>query len=187
MKKGLLIVLSGPSGAGKGTVLGKFFAAWPNAAYSVSATTRAPRPGEVDGQHYFFMDKPRFEELIEKGEFLEYASYAGNYYGTPAKKVEELRNQGRDVVLEIEVQGGLQVKQRCPDATMIFLSPSTFEILESRLRGRGTENEETIQRRMTIAREEYALRCNYDYHVINDELEKALSDLMDIVKKEKEK
>jgi len=186
MKKGLLIVLSGPSGSGKGTLLAKFFEAWPNAAYSVSATTRAPRPGEVEGRHYFFMDKPRFEELIEKGEFVEYANYAGNYYGTPLKKVQELREQGRDVVLEIEVQGGLQVKERCDDATMVFLSPSTFEILEARLRGRGTEDEETIQRRMAIAREEYALRHNYDYHVINDELEQALSDLVDIVKKEKE-
>lgn len=187
MKKGLLIVLSGPSGSGKGTLLAEFFKAWPNAAYSISATTRAPRPCEVEGENYFFISKEDFLEMADRGEFLEYALYAGNYYGTPAKKVDELREQGRDVVLEIEVQGGLQVKKRCSDATMIFLSPSSFELLEKRLRGRGTETEESIQRRMGIAHDEFSHKEQYDYHVINDDLMQALEDMITIVKKEKER
>ena len=132
-KKGQLIVVSGPSGVGKGTVLGAYLAGRENVAYSVSATTRAPRPGEQDGVHYFFLSREEFESTAQNGGMLEYASYNGNYYGTPKAPVEQKRAQGIDVILEIEVQGALQVKKACPDALMIFVAPPGFDELQSRL------------------------------------------------------
>ena len=144
-KKGQLIVVSGPSGVGKGTVLGAYLAGRENVAYSVSATTRAPRPGEQDGVHYFFLSREEFESTAQNGGMLEYASYNGNYYGTPKAPVEQKRAQGIDVILEIEVQGALQVKKACPDALMIFVAPPGFDELQSRLTGRHTEDEETVQ------------------------------------------
>ena len=151
-KKGQLIVVSGPSGVGKGTVLGAYLAGRENVAYSVSATTRAPRPGEQDGVHYFFLSREEFESTAQNGGMLEYASYNGNYYGTPKAPVEQKRAQGIDVILEIEVQGALQVKKACPDALMIFVAPPGFDELQSRLTGRHTEDEETVQKRLAIAR-----------------------------------
>ena len=152
-KKGQLIVVSGPSGVGKGTVLGAYLAGRENVAYSVSATTRAPRPGEQDGVHYFFLSREEFESTAQNGGMLEYASYNGNYYGTPKAPVEQKRAQGIDVILEIEVQGALQVKKACPDALMIFVAPPGFDELQSRLTGRHTEDEETVQKRLAFRRQ----------------------------------
>ncbi|MBQ7083459.1 MAG: guanylate kinase, partial [Oscillospiraceae bacterium] len=142
--KGLLIVFSGPSGVGKGTVLKEYLKKYPDTAFSVSATTRSPREGEVDGQHYYFMSRSDFDRLVENDGFLEHAEFAGNCYGTPRGPVEENLQKGIDVVLEIEVQGALQVKEKCPDALLIFVMPPSFEELRRRLFGRGTEDEATV-------------------------------------------
>ena len=173
-KKGQLIVVSGPSGVGKGTVLGAYLAGRENVAYSVSATTRAPRPGEQDGVHYFFLSREEFESTAQNGGMLEYASYNGNYYGTPKAPVEQKRAQGIDVILEIEVQGALQVKKACPDALMIFVAPPGFDELQSRLTGRHTEDEETVQKRLKQA-------YHYDYVVVNDTVSQAVDQLSLIV------
>lgn len=185
MSRGLLIVLSGPSGCGKGTLLKRFFEVYPNAAYSVSATTRPPREGESDGRDYRFISKEKFEEMISKGEFLEYANYLGNYYGTPVSEVEKLRGEGRDVILEIEVQGAFQIRERCPDALMVFVSPSSMDIVESRLRHRGTEDEYTIRSRLDKARDELACMCSYDFRIVNDGLEESVEQLKSIVEGKK--
>lgn len=147
-RKGLLLVVSGPSGCGKGTVLSEVFARQPDTYYSVSATTRSPRPGEVDGVQYHFLTKEEFEEKIAAGQMLEYAQYAGNYYGTPAQAVDEKLSQGKNVVLEIEVQGAKQVKLRRPDAVMIFIMPPSMKELRRRLTQRGTEAQEVVERRL---------------------------------------
>lgn len=171
--KGTLFVITGPSGAGKGTVLKQVIQSLDQLYFSVSATTRAPREGEVDGVHYHFLTKERFEELIANDRFLEYARYAENYYGTPLDPVEEHLEQGHDVILEIELQGALQVKKRLPKAVLVFIAPPSFEELESRLRGRGTEAEEVILKRLAIARQECANMDEFRYIVVNDEVESA--------------
>lgn len=185
MNKGLLIVVLSPSGGGKGTILKEILSTGKKIRFSVSATTRAPRPGEIDGEHYYFIDKDRFEKMIESGEMLEYAEYCGNYYGTPKAPVEEWREEGYDVVLEIEVQGGAQVKRLAPDAVSVFIMPPSFEVLENRLRRRGTENEDTIAGRMKTAYNEidYASQC--DYIVVNDCLEDAVEDMKAILRAER--
>ena len=175
-KKGALIVFSGPSGCGKGTILKAYQQKGNNLYFSVSATTRSPREGEEDGVHYFFVTKEEFEKKIQEGGMLEYASYVGNYYGTPRQAVEEKRNEGCDVVLEIEVQGALQVKKSCPDATMIFVLPPSLAVLKERLTKRGTESPETIARRLDMAKEEIKKAPLYDYIIVNGELEKAVED-----------
>ena len=180
MKKGLLIVVSGPAGSGKGTVNGRLLETG-DFAFSVSATTRNPREGEVDGVHYHFLTRERFEELIEKDRFLEYAQYAGNYYGTPLDPVEEHLEQGHDVILEIELQGALQVKKRLPKAVLVFIAPPSFEELESRLRGRGTETDEVIRNRLAIARQECANMDEFRFIVVNDEVEDAADRLRAIM------
>lgn len=183
MSKGMLIVVSGPSGCGKGTVLAevlkneKFF-------YSVSATTRSPRPGEVDGTNYYFLTKEKFEETIENGGMLEYASYCGNYYGTPKKPVEDMLEQGRHVILEIEVQGAMKIKEKCPDALFVFILPPSLKELRRRLNKRGTETEEVIERRLGEAAGEIRQAQNYDYAVVNGELSKAADDFLSIVRAE---
>ena len=182
MNRGQLIVVSGPSGVGKGTVLQQYLAGRQNVAYSVSATTRAPRPGEEDGVHYFFLSKEQFEQTAQSGGMLEYACYNGNYYGTPKAAVERERQQGNDVLLEIEVQGALQVKKSCPDALLIFIAPPSFEQLAQRLRGRQTEDEQTVNNRLAIARGELAQAQQYDYIVVNDTVEQAVEDLDCIVR-----
>ena len=169
--KGRLIIISGPSGAGKGTVLSEVFRSNPNLEYSVSATTRAPRPGEKDGVNYFFVTREEFEQMIAEGAFIEYAQYVENYYGTPKAYVEEQLANGKDVLLEIEIQGALQVKKLRPDALLIFITPPSAEILEQRLTGRGTETPEVIAMRMNRAVEEAAYMDAYDYIIINDQLE----------------
>ena len=170
-ERGLLIVFSGPSGVGKGTVRQEIFSTPDHKfEYSVSMTTRAQRPGEVDGKDYFFRSREEFEELIRNGQMLEYAEYVGNYYGTPLTYVNETLDKGIDVFLEIEVQGALQVKKKVPDAVFIFLTPPDLNELQERLVGRGTESEEVIAQRIERAREEIALMSEYDYAIVNDEV-----------------
>ena len=166
LKRGRLVVVSGPSGVGKGTVL-RCVLERDDFVYSVSATTRSPREGEVDGVNYFFLTKDKFESMIEGGEFIEYACYNGNYYGTPKFFVEDMLSKGKNVILEIEDQGAVQVKKIVPDATFVFIAPESREILEARLRGRGTETDDVIAGRLAIAEKEIRACLMYDYIVIN--------------------
>ncbi len=186
-EKGLLLVVSAPSGGGKGTILQELFRRDGNLRLSVSATTRAPRPGEEHGKQYFFLGREEFEGMIAAGDMLEHAQYVGNYYGTPRGPVEEWRGQGHDVVLEIEVQGGRQVKKLAPDCVSVFILPPSMEVLEKRLRGRGTEPDEAVCRRLETARQEIPCAKGYDYIVYNDRLEDAVADLEAIIRAEKRK
>ena len=185
-KKGLLIIVSGPAGSGKGTVVARVREKAPF-EFSVSATTRAPRPGEIDGVHYHFSDQAAFEEKIAAGDMLEHAEYVGNYYGTPKAPVEQTLAEGKDIILDIEVQGALQVKEKMPDAVMIFILPPDAVTLEARLRGRGTETEDVIAKRMTKARTELALFDRYDYVVVNREngVDTAAEEILSILRAER--
>ena len=185
MSKGLLIVVSGPSGAGKGTICAEYCKRHPDVFLSVSATTRNPRPGEQNGVHYFFYSKEEFEGMIQNNELLEWAQYCENFYGTPKKYVEQALNEGRDVILEIEVQGALNVQKQFAGGTYVFVLPPAPEVLADRLRGRNTETEEVVQKRLSRAMEELPLMNHYDYILENDELEKAVDDLERIVRAEK--
>lgn len=170
MKRGLLIIFSGPSGVGKGTVRDLFIRKEElNLAYSISMTTRTMRPGEVDGRDYYFVDRPTFENAIANDELLEYAEFVGNYYGTPLEEVDRLRNLGKNVLLEIEVQGALQVIEKVPDALSIFLVPPSLDELKRRIENRRTEDEEVINERMSKARKELDLMNQYRYVVCNDD------------------
>lgn len=182
---GKLVVVSGPSGAGKSTVLSKVLAADPNKMFSVSATTREPRPGETDGVDYFFVNRERFEQMIAEDDLLEYACYVGNYYGTPKKPVLDSIAAGRDVFFDIEVQGAMQIKRRHPEAILIFLIPPHFSDIESRLRGRCTETDEKVMQRLQTAKEEYRHADIYDYVVINDDPYRAVNEINSIVTAEK--
>ena len=183
--RGLLIVLSGPSGVGKGTVRKALFEMPEQEfVYSVSMTTRAPRPGEVDGVDYYFVSKEEFERQIAAGNLLEYAEFVGNYYGTPKDKVEEQLNQGKEVILEIEVNGAFQVREKCKDAVFIFLVPPTRRALYERLKSRGTECEERILARINKANKEFRLAHQYDYIVVNDEIYNAADRIMAIIRAE---
>jgi guanylate kinase len=184
-RRGLLIVLSGPSGVGKGTVRKELFSQ-PNTnyEYSISTTTRLPRVGEVDGVDYFFKTREEFEQLIEEGGLLEHAEFVGNYYGTPLAYVRETIEAGRDVFLEIEVQGAAQIREKAPDALFIFLAPPSLSELEQRLIGRGTESEEVIVKRIATAREELEMMSLYDYVVENDEVQNACDKINSIIKAE---
>ncbi len=184
MPKGLLIVVSAPSGCGKGTILERVLKN-DNFFYSVSATTRSPREGEQDGVNYHFLTRDKFEELIAQGGMLEHAEYCGNYYGTPAKAVDEKLSQGKDVILEIEVQGAMKIKEKCPDALFIFILPPSLGTLRHRLEKRGTENEEVIAKRVGEASNEIAHAVNYDYVIVNDDLDEAVEDFICAVKAEK--
>ena len=187
-KKGLLIVVSGPSGVGKGTVL-KQFMNDPELklSYSVSMTTRAPRPGEVDGVNYYFVNMEQFEKAIQEGDLLEWTEFVGNYYGTPLSGVEKLRNEGRNVLLEIEVNGCRQVKEKCPDALTIFIVPPSMKELEKRIRGRSTEPEEIVQQRLAKASKEMEMTGSYRYVVCNDDVELAADIIKVIIKRHMEK
>ena len=180
MSKGKLIVISGPAGTGKGTVINGLMER-ERYALSVSATTRAPRGFEQDGINYFFKTVEEFEKMIENDEFLEYAKFVDNYYGTPKKYVLDKLEEGKNVLLEIEVQGALQVKKNYPDATLIFLLPPSMDELESRLRGRATDSEETIVKRLARANEEMEYKDKYDYQVVNLEVEQAVQEIEDII------
>jgi len=177
----LLSVLSGPSGVGKTTLAARVREAHPEVWLSVSATTREPRPGEVDGVHYFFYDRATFEDLIAKGEFLEHAEYAGNLYGTPRNAVEERLDAGRPVLLEIELQGARQIRASMPEARLVFLAPPSWEVLEQRLRGRGTEPEEVIAKRLETARVELAAESEFDVTLVNTTVEQAADELVALV------
>ncbi|MFC6331265.1 guanylate kinase [Paenibacillus septentrionalis] len=178
---GLLIVLSGPAGVGKGTVCTALRARMPELVYSVSATTRQPRPGEIDGVNYFFKTREQFLELIEADAMLEYAEYVGNFYGTPRSFVEETLASGKNVILEIEVQGAVKVKEKFPEAIMVFLLPPSFDELKARITGRGTETLDTINTRMDVAAQEMGLLSHYDYAVTNDEIEVACDKIRSII------
>ena len=185
IRRGRLVVVSGPSGVGKGTVL-KQVLERDDFVYSVSATTRSPREGEVDGVNYFFISRDKFEEMITGGELIEYAEYNGNYYGTPKFFVEQMLSQGKNVILEIEVKGAMQVKKIVPDATFIFIAPESREILEARLRGRGTETDEVIKGRMSIAENEIKACLMYDYIAVNRDggIKECAEDIIAAVKAE---
>lgn len=183
MKKGLLIIVSGPSGAGKGTVMGKLLETG-KYALSISATTRKPREGEVDGKSYFFKTKEEFEKLIQNERLLEYACFCDNYYGTPLDYVQEQMDNGKNVILEIEVQGAMKVKKMLPDTVMIFMLPPSFDELRNRLINRGTETIEVIEKRMARAKEEVDLIENYDYVVVNKEVDDTALTIDKIVESE---
>ncbi len=180
-EKGKLVVVSGFSGAGKGTVIKATLGKYPNYSLSVSATTRKPREGEVDGREYFFKTIEEFQKMIEENMLVEHAQYVGNYYGTPKDYVEQQMAQGRDVILEIEIQGAMKIKERFPESLLIFLTPPSGKELIDRLRGRGTEDEETIRSRMRRAMEEAESVDAYDYVLVNDEIETCAQALHKIV------
>ena len=182
MKKGRLIVISGPSGVGKGTVVKALMERDPKVRLSVSATTRDIRPGEIHGVHYYFISKPEFEQMIADGRFLEYAQYVSNYYGTPEEPVDRMLEQGYDVILEIEVQGGLQIMERRPDAISVFIAAPSFEVLAQRLRGRGDTAEDVILERLETAKREYRTAKQYQYVIVNDRLEDAVDDIAAILR-----
>lgn len=187
MKKGLLIIISGPSGVGKGTIRNYFIDdASLRLTYSISMTTRAPRPGEKNGVDYIFTTKDKFEEAIAQGELLEWAEFVGNYYGTPFSQVEKLRKEGKNVLLEIEVQGATQVREKCPDALSIFIIPPSIEELENRIRGRRSEPEEVVQQRLAKADKEMKMVNHYKYIVCNDDPKLAAELISSIIKRHME-
>ena len=177
MRRGKTFIISGPSGVGKSTVLHALMESRKNLYFSVSATTRDPRPGEIDGVHYHFLDVDTFRDRIARDEFLEYAEYVGNFYGTPKKFVDLAMNQGQDVILDIEIQGAIQVCSKRPDTVRIFIAPPSWSELERRLTERGTDSQEKIQKRLLRAKVEFQTAHTYDYFVINDTVENAVMEL----------
>lgn len=185
MSKGVLAVVSGFSGAGKGTVMKRLLESYQDYALSVSVTTRQPRPGETDGKDYFFRTREEVEEMIREDQLLEYARYVDNYYGTPRSYVEEQLAKGKNVILEIELQGAMKIREKIQDAVLIFVTPPSIQELESRLRGRGTETEEVIASRLCRAAEEAEGMEDYDYILVNDGLEECVSELHRIISSER--
>lgn len=181
MRQGILLVVSGFSGAGKGTLVKKLMEFYDNYALSISMTTRTPRPGEKDGREYFFVNTIDFEQKIKEEQVIEYAKYCDHYYGTPKEYVESMLAEGKDVILEIEIQGAHKVKEQYPDALLLFITPPTVAELKRRLIGRGTESAEVIQKRLERAAEEAESIENYDYLIVNDELETCARQLHSIV------
>ena len=179
--KGLLVVFSGFSGVGKGTLMKELISKYDNYALSVSATTRAPRNGEENGREYYFKTKEEFEEMIEKDELLEHACYVGNYYGTPKQYVEDMKEKGKDVILEIEVQGAKKIKEKAPDAVTVFVVPPSAEELKNRLVGRGTETEDVINARLARAYEESFTMEDYDYILVNDDLQESVQSMHNLI------
>ena len=183
-EKGILLVISGPSGAGKSTVVFKAIEGREDICFSTSVTTRSPRPGEVDGREYFFVNFERFREMVENDELLEHAEYVANRYGTPRAYVEQRMSEGMNVLLDIEVQGARQVRKKMPEAVLIFIAPPSIEELERRLRGRGTDTEAAIEGRLIRARQEFQEADFYDYLIVNDDVEKAAAKLNAIIEAE---
>lgn len=186
-KEGILIVVSGFSGAGKGTIMKALLERYDNYALSISATTRNPRPGEEEGKAYFFKTTEEFEKMIAKDDLIEYAMYVGNYYGTPKAYVEEQLRAGKDVILEIEIQGALKVKEKFPNTLLLFVTPPSAEELRKRLEGRGTETQEVIDGRMNRAIEEAEYMDQYDYLVVNDELDVCVEEMHHLIQGEHER
>ena len=186
MKKGKLVVYTGCSGVGKGTIMKELLKRNDNIKLSVSCTTRPPRDEDIEGVTYYFVSKDRFKQLIDEDGFLEYAEFCDNFYGTPQKPVDDLLNEGYDVFLEIEVDGGMQVMKKRPDCVSVFITPPSVEELERRLRGRGSEDEETINKRMARAEEEMEFEKYYKYSVLNDDVNRAAEEILSILKSEKE-
>ena len=186
-KEGILIVISGFSGAGKGTIMKALLERYDNYALSISATTRNPRPGEEEGKAYFFKTTEEFEKMIAKDDLIEYAMYVGNYYGTPKAYVEEQLRAGKDVILEIEIQGALKVKEKFPNTLLLFVTPPSAEELRKRLEGRGTETQEVIDGRMKRAIEEAEYMDQYDYLVVNDELDVCVEEMHHLIQGEHER
>ena len=184
-REGLLVVVSGPSGAGKGSVLNMLRQLNPNVRFSVSATTRLPREGETDGLNYFFKTTDEFEKMIKENKLVEWVRYCGNYYGTPIKQILDNKRLGYDVILEIEVEGALNIKRKFPDSVLIFLLPPSFEELKKRIEGRGTEKPEVIAQRLEKARNELLFVDKYDYVLVNDSLQEAVEDINSILRAEK--
>lgn len=182
---GLLIVISGPSGAGKGTICQELLRQVPNLKYSVSMTTRIPRLGEVEGVHYYYRSRKEFEAMLAREELLEWAEFCDNFYGTPRFAVEQAIREGLDVVLEIEIQGALQIKKRFPQGVFTFIVPPSVDVLSERIRKRGTESEEAIEKRLAVARRELEYVSEYDYVVVNDELAVAVEKIKSILVAEK--
>ena len=182
MSEGILVAISGFSGAGKGTLMKELLRRYEQYALSISATTRKPRPGEQEGVEYFFKTKEEFEQMIEQDAFIEYARYVDNYYGTPRSYVEEQLARGKDVILEIEIQGALDVKRKRPDTLLLFVTPPNVEELERRLVGRGTETMDVVQSRLARAVEEAKVMKDYDYIVVNDVLEECVSQVHEIIR-----
>ena len=180
-RKGILIVVSGFSGAGKGTLMKKLIGSYDNYALSISMTTRKPRPGEADGREYFFVSKDTFEEKIGQDGLIEYACYCDNYYGTPREYVEKQLDAGKDVILEIEIQGALKVKEKFPTALLLFVMPPTADELKRRLEGRGTESAEVIDKRLKRASEEAEGIEAYDYIIINDDLDECVKEMHSLI------
>ena len=183
--RGLLVVLSGPSGSGKGTVLKQAMRSNPNIEVSVSVTTRAPREGEIDGVNYYFLTPEAFQNLLAEDGLLEWAEFCGNFYGTPREKIEQRLNEGKDVVLEIEVQGAMKVRAAFPDAVLVFNLPPSFEELKNRLTGRQTEPPEVVEKRLNTAVGELSQAENYDYVIVNDNVEDAANAFLSILSSEK--
>lgn len=181
MKKGKTFIICGPSGVGKGTVVARLLASDPTLYFSISATTRAPRPGEEDGVHYHFLTREKFESWIAAGDFLEHAQFVGNLYGTPRLFVDQAMERGQDVLLDIEIQGAEQVRQKRPDAVRIYVAPPSWEELERRLIGRGTEDMEKVRSRLARGKEEFAAAKDFDYFVINDTVEHAVEEIRAIM------
>ena len=184
MSRGVLTVISGFSGAGKGTVTKGLINKYPEHKLSVSATSRAPRQGEVDGKDYLFLTRDQFESMIKEGDFIEWTEYVGNYYGTPKSYVNQQLEEGKDVILEIEVQGALNVKKIFPEAVLIFLAPPTFKELEARLTGRGTEDADTVKKRLLQACDESQYIFNYKYYVVNYEVDECIEQIRSIIANE---
>ena len=178
-------MVSAPAGCGKDTILNELLKKTDKAGYAVSATTRAPREGEVNGVHYHFLTREEFERRIAEKEVLEYTEYCGNYYGTLRKSVNDLLNEGKDAILKIEVEGAMNIKKLFPEACLVFILPPSWEVLEKRLRDRGTETEDKIVERTKQAHNEVKFAKNYDYLIVNDELENAVSDLLAVMRAEK--
>lgn len=183
-QKGILFILSGPSGVGKGTVRKALFDQSTDLRYSISMTTRAPREGEVDGVDYFFKSRDEFEKLISEGQLIEHAEYVGNYYGTPRQYVEQTLEEGKDVFLEIEVQGALKVRENFPQGVFVFLIPPSLEELKDRIVNRGTETEDKVKNRLLAAKEEIEMMDAYDYVVVNDQIDNAVTKVESIVASE---
>ena len=180
-KQGTLVVVSGFAGTGKGTVMKELLKRYDSYALSISATTRNPRPGEVDGREYFFKTTEEFEQMIKDNAFVEHACYVGNYYGTPKKYVQEQLAEGKDVILEIEIQGALNIKSQFPDALLLFIAPPSADVLKERLVGRGTETQEVIEQRLARAVEESMGIENYDYLVVNDDLDECVENVHQMI------